>query len=282
MIKEITVNEIVKWIEIHLEEQIDVEDIVKFSGYSRRHVYTIFKAYTGMPIGKYIRKRKLCRAAYKLKLTSLSLAQIACSLEFDSQQSFSRAFKKSFGVNPKAYRDNDVWDMSHLQAPFVIEPPTTPKVDICHLTQKTFYGFEKKTCEYYLDAIQGINVSSRLSSIMNKLNRDESALVLMTGIRPSKSCAEKLDVTTFCGTDIKRNKTRTMTKQCFEPKGVYAHFSYKGEWGKYFEVSERVYREILPRMKLKRRNCESVEVIKGAKIGHELLISCEHYIPVML
>ncbi|MBJ8899658.1 helix-turn-helix domain-containing protein [Citrobacter braakii] len=281
MIKEATVNEILKWIEIHLEERIDVENVVKFSGYSRRHIYTIFKAYTGMPIGKYIRQRKLCRAAYKLKLTSLSLAQIACSLEFDSQQSFSRSFKKLFGINPKAYRDNEAWDMSHLQAPFVIEAVTAPKVDICHLTQKTFYGFEKKTCEHYLDAIQGINVSSRWDSIMKKINRTECDLFFMTGFHPSKECAEKLEITTFCGTDIEKNKTRLMTKQRFEPEGVYAHFSYKGEWNEYFEVSERVYREILPKMKLKRRDSEDMEVIKGFDINNRFLISCDHYIPVM-
>lgn len=126
MIKKHTINEVLKWIEANLENRIFIEDIVSFSGFSRRHMYNIFKEHTGLAIGSYIRQRKLCRAAYKLKLTSLSLVQIAFSLEFDSQQSFSREFKKLFNVSPKSYRDSDVWDMPHLRVPFIKAPPPPP------------------------------------------------------------------------------------------------------------------------------------------------------------
>lgn len=53
-----------------------------------------------VPLGEYIRKRRLCRAAILVRLTAKSMLDIALSLHFDSQQSFSREFKKLFGCSP--------------------------------------------------------------------------------------------------------------------------------------------------------------------------------------
>lgn len=62
-------SEIVLWIEEHLNQNISAEDIETISGYSARHVSSLFHQHTGMSSGRYIRQRRLCRAAYLLRLT---------------------------------------------------------------------------------------------------------------------------------------------------------------------------------------------------------------------
>lgn len=282
MIKKITVNEILKWIELHLEEHITVEDTVKFSGFSRRHLYTIFKGYTGFPIGKYIRKRKLCRAAYKLKLTSLSVAQIACSLEFDSQQSFCREFKKLFGKTPKDYRNEEVWDMSHLQFPLQIETKQEiPEIEICNIQENKFYGYEIIYHQKYNDAIGCKDDSFRWEILQKNMNHVKQDIFFINKFTSSKKLPEEIEITTFVGVINKKRKANYMTKERREPQGLYAHYTYTGEWTDYVKLGRKIYRNVLPKMNLKRRNGEDIERIQYLKSNTEKrIVTCDCYIPV--
>lgn len=94
---------VLEQIEKNLEERIDIEKLVVITGYSRRSLQDFFKEKCGVSIGKYIRQRKLSRSATLLKLTSQSVTDIAFRMGFDSVQSYSREFKKTFGVNPNNY-----------------------------------------------------------------------------------------------------------------------------------------------------------------------------------
>ncbi|PPS57908.1 hypothetical protein CRX72_08025 [Pantoea sp. BRM17] len=66
------------------------------SGYSKWHLQRMFKEVTGHAIGAYIRARRLSKAAVALRLTSRPILDIALQYRFDSQQTFTRAFKKQF------------------------------------------------------------------------------------------------------------------------------------------------------------------------------------------
>ncbi|END57144.1 bacterial regulatory helix-turn-helix s, AraC family protein, partial [Escherichia coli p0305293.13] len=48
------------------------------------------------------------------------MLDIALSLHFDSQQSFSREFKKLFGCSPREYRHRDYWDLANIFPSFLI------------------------------------------------------------------------------------------------------------------------------------------------------------------
>ena len=63
MKKEI-VNSIINYIEDSLEVfRVDIDCLVKYSGYSRRQLQIIFREYAGLPLGEYIRLRRICRGA---------------------------------------------------------------------------------------------------------------------------------------------------------------------------------------------------------------------------
>lgn len=57
-----------------------------------------------MSIRAFIRDRRLGQAAELLAGTDERIAQIAYSVGFRDASNFNHAFKRTFGVSPKAYR----------------------------------------------------------------------------------------------------------------------------------------------------------------------------------
>ena len=102
--KEITKN-VIDYIERHLELKMDLDRIAKYAGYSKFHLNRIFTEETGTTIHKYLQLRRLTIAAEKLATTEISIAQIAYEAGYNSQQSFSLAFKKLYLYPPKLYRN---------------------------------------------------------------------------------------------------------------------------------------------------------------------------------
>lgn len=140
--KKAIIVSVLEQIEKNLEERIDIEKLVVITGYSRRSLQDFFKEKCGVSIGKYIRQRKLSRSATLLKLTSQSVTDIAFRMGFDSVQSYSREFKKTFGVNPNNYRKADFWDLRNLRPPYWLDCDEHYQFEICQLTSKEIFGFQ--------------------------------------------------------------------------------------------------------------------------------------------
>ena len=63
-----------------------------------------FKKSVGISPGQFISNCKMRKAANLLTETDMKLAEIAASLGFSDQYSFSKAFKRSFGDSPSVFR----------------------------------------------------------------------------------------------------------------------------------------------------------------------------------
>ncbi|MCX7709692.1 MAG: GyrI-like domain-containing protein [Clostridia bacterium] len=92
------------FIENNLKEDLKVEEIARYAGYSYFHFHRIFEALVGEPVGNYLRSRRLAQAAYDLSYTNKRIIDIAVEYRFESQEAFSRAFKKVYHKSPGAFR----------------------------------------------------------------------------------------------------------------------------------------------------------------------------------
>lgn len=124
------ISEILIWIELSLEQPLSVSVVEKKVGYSRWHFQRAFREVTGVPLARYIRERRLCRAAIDLKMTNTSILQIAVRYNFDSHQSFNRRFKAHFGMSPSTWRSEQNWDFTNLSPEINLRPPELPKIII--------------------------------------------------------------------------------------------------------------------------------------------------------
>ena len=99
------VKKVIDYIEKNLEEEINLDNISKNIGYSKFYLNRIFTAHTGITMYKYLHSRRLTVAAEKLVKTDKPITQIAYEAGYDTQQSFSFAFKQVYLYPPKSYRD---------------------------------------------------------------------------------------------------------------------------------------------------------------------------------
>ena len=94
----------IDYIEKHLTDDINIDEVSNQSYASSSHFQLIFHLVTGMTVGEYIRSRRLSLAAQDL-LRSDRIIDVAMRYQYDTQESFSKAFARFHGVSPsKAQR----------------------------------------------------------------------------------------------------------------------------------------------------------------------------------
>jgi AraC family transcriptional regulator len=94
----------IEYIEENLEFDIQASDVARHAGISHWHFQRIFKALTNETLKTYIRSRRFSQSLKRLATTQERVLDIALAAGFDTQASFTRAFKKAFSVTPAHYR----------------------------------------------------------------------------------------------------------------------------------------------------------------------------------
>lgn len=98
------VKKVIAYIEENLGQEIRLDSIARNVGYSKFYLNRIFAEHTGTTMHKYVQNRRLTIAAEKLVKTDAPIMQIAQEAGYDTQQSFSYAFKQVYLHPPRIYR----------------------------------------------------------------------------------------------------------------------------------------------------------------------------------
>ena len=96
------IDTIVEWIDDNLHQPLRIDDIARHAGYSKWHLQRLFfYSIRGEPGALYSRK-KLLLAARDLRDTDQRVYDICLKYGFDSQQTFTRVFTRTFNLPPGA------------------------------------------------------------------------------------------------------------------------------------------------------------------------------------
>jgi len=95
-----SLSKAIHYVENHLSEDIGIDEISKQAYSSCSHFQFIFHVVTGMTIGEYIRNRRLSCAAQDLLQPDSRIIDVAMRYQYDSAESFSKAFTRFHGIPP--------------------------------------------------------------------------------------------------------------------------------------------------------------------------------------
>lgn len=94
-----------RYIEANLLAELSVSELAAVAGLSEFHFTRQFSARFGQSAIAFVRARRMQVAARALATgDDRSLVELAFDLGFDSQEGFTRAFKRAFGVSPGRFR----------------------------------------------------------------------------------------------------------------------------------------------------------------------------------
>lgn len=97
--------EVLGHIERHLFADLTVEKLARVAGLSPWHFSRLFTARLGESVMGYVRQRRLDHAGFRLAAAAPPpLAQLALDCGFESQEAFTRAFRRRFGTPPGQFK----------------------------------------------------------------------------------------------------------------------------------------------------------------------------------
>ena len=199
MHKDKTVEMLIEKIERRLDDKLmmTVSDVAKFSGYSIRYVQKIFKEITGLKISDYIKKRRLTQAALLIKLTKKSIDNISSELNFSTQQSFTRAFKREFQISPIKFRQQKYFDCSSF-TPSLTKFPYQYAMYTTSLGTLKLNGEEFTIKETLLKKTSSRANDIRLKEITKKLHNNANVYIVTRFLAKSTYTSE-IYLQTFIG-----------------------------------------------------------------------------------
>jgi AraC-like DNA-binding protein len=99
-----SLSKAIHYIENNLTNDISVDDVSNNVYASSFNFQRVFNLVTGMTIGDYIRNRRLSLAGQELLHTKNKIIDVAMRYQYDTQESFSKAFTRFHGFTPSSIR----------------------------------------------------------------------------------------------------------------------------------------------------------------------------------
>ncbi|OAT48828.1 SoxS family regulatory protein [Proteus hauseri ATCC 700826] len=285
------IRDLLAWIDNNLDQPLSLDNVATKAGYSKWHLQRMFKEITGQAIGSYIRSRRLSRAAVALRLTSRPILDIALQYRFDSQQTFTRAFKKQFERTPALYRRTDEWCAAGICPPIKLEQQNLPKWEFVQLPEKKLIGIEQ-TCTHTLE--EWANACSDMRQIfwryyMTKVNAVPHQVYGLHHTQHSDEHEDEQRV--LYTTAVEPEYATFINDDAAIAGGDYIRFDFAGE-AKRDAIQEflfLIYGVCLPNLGLTRRKGYDVEkyYLKNVRCSNEMVTESqdhierfEYYIPI--
>ena len=95
-------------IEKHVDEEIQIEELAEIAALSLFYYQRLFARLVKKPVREYIKLRRLARACEILRNKENRIIDVALKYGFGGRETFTRAFKDTYGITPAQYRNNPI------------------------------------------------------------------------------------------------------------------------------------------------------------------------------
>jgi len=281
------IRDLLSWLETHLDTPLSIDNVSSRAGYSKWHLQRMFKEVTGQAIGAYIRGRRLSKAAVALRLTARPILDIALQYRFDSQQTFTRAFKKQFNLTPAYYRRSAEWSAFGICSPIRLEEFSPPKATFITLEDKHLIGVTRSySCT--LEEVSDFRHEMRVQFWRRFLGQSMPLPSVLYGLHEPRPSSEKDDEQeVFYTTALEENSISQPLSDAHPvvlEGGRYAKFIYQGPTTGLQDFILTVYGTCMPALNLTRRRGQDIECFypqsESRDQGPQMQIRCEYLIPI--
>ena len=158
-------NLALEWLEEHLTEEIDFRRLACVAACSEYHFRRMFSTLAGMPLGEYIRRRRLSVAVEALKNGNAQIVDLALQYGYESPDSFRKAFRTMHGVNPSQVRKPGVKTKAFAPITFRLTVLGGVELEYRIVEKQAFYivGFKQRVTSIF----RGVN--PQMAPILKKL-----------------------------------------------------------------------------------------------------------------
>lgn len=281
------IRDLLSWLEGHLDTPLSIGHVAAKAGYSKWHLQRMFKEVTGQAIGSYIRGRRLAKSAVALRLTARPILDIALQYRFDSQQTFTRAFKKQFNRTPAFYRRSPEWSASGICSPIHLDDFQAPSVHFVTVPDIQLAGVTRSySCT--LEQVSDFRHEMRTQFWLRFLGQAPQFPKVLYGLHDPRPNSDKDDEQEVFYTTALAEDGDAPTLMDTHPirvqGGEYAQFNYQGPTTGLQDFILTVYGTCMPSLQLTRRQGQDIERFypqSDTRIeGKPLQIRCEYLIPI--
>lgn len=102
------IGDTLEYIEKHITEDLDIDDIAKAVNVSPFYFQKGFVMLCGFTVAEYVRNRKLALAGNYIATSNEKIIDIALKYGYDSPDGFTKAFTRFHEITPMAVRKDSV------------------------------------------------------------------------------------------------------------------------------------------------------------------------------
>jgi AraC family transcriptional regulator len=248
----------IRKIESNLFKKIDLEDIAFRAGYSLSHFHKLFFTVTGFTMKEYIRRRRLSCAAHELQISNEKIGNLAMKYQFKSQESFSRAIVKEFGLTPLKLRNTKLkldlfpeLNPTKLAASYDTIDIASLNPQLIEMKDIRLVGKKRRLKPNDPD-FQKLwrDVETNFHEIENKIKKDKSYWFYTNVDYCSDGIALEFESYASFELKTKANAPKGWEK-CTIKNGSYYCFTHKGETWKLHLTYRYIYGKWLPEHNMK-------------------------------
>ena len=100
----------------HRDRSDVYRELAEIASLSPFYFQRLFTRLVGMPVGEYVRLRRLARSCEALTDTQMHVLDIALQFGFSDHANYTRAFRVAYGLTPQEYRQHPVHPNQYIKA----------------------------------------------------------------------------------------------------------------------------------------------------------------------
>ncbi|MGO4699496.1 helix-turn-helix transcriptional regulator [Paenibacillus sp. 2TAB26] len=267
-------------IENNLDQPLSLESVANTFNMSKFYFHRLFSAMMGCTLNNYILSRRLNASLQCIQTDHLPLTDIAYQLNFGTQSSFTRAFKRQYGMAPSSLRVSDM-NISQTPMPSVVRRPIKNiNGDIVtDFTLTEFDSIRVSGIAFEVDLATDdykTKIRSHSLKLLNDIDKtvNGSCFVIYSNCQPNSSRFKVLFGIPF---DIQINRPFYFTVDV--PRLFCAKFKYSGDLLDIGDVLKTDYARFL---KISRQEADDshIELIQFFDDIHNLDLAYHIYAPI--